>query len=105
VTDGNTGQTTYTETVVYTGPCRIQQQVAQGSAAAPQTPGQDYQMLVGLELQLPVVGSEGLAVSDVATITSAAHDEEMVGLVLIVRELAAKTDASTRRVGVTRRTS
>jgi Family of unknown function (DUF6093) len=102
--DDDTGVITPDRSTLYTGKCRVQQQ-SMGGAARAQTPGEDYQLLLGLEVQLPVVGSEGLQVGDEIEITAAAHDTDLVGQVFLIRDLFAKTHATSRRVGVTRRTS
>ncbi len=103
VTDPDTGQITqaYVSPDPYTGKCRVQQQQAQ---AQQQDAGEDYTLLLRLEVQLPVVGSEGLQVGDEVTITAAAHDADLVGRVFLIRDLFHKTDASSRRVSVTERT-
>ncbi len=103
VTDPDTGQVTagYVTPDPYVGKCRVQQQQAQ---AQQQDAGEDYTLLLRLEVQLPVVGSEGLQVGDEVTITAAAHDADLVGRVFLIRDLFHKTDASSRRVSVTERT-
>ncbi len=98
--DDNSGVVTPTWAEVYAGQCRVQQR---NPVAQQQTPGPDFQLLVQLELQLPVTVT-GVLVGDEVTIT-ASTDPELVGTVLIVRDLAAKSQASARRLGVTRRTS
>lgn len=98
--DDNTGVVTPTWLDVYAGQCRVQQR---NPIAQQQTPGPDFQLLVQLELQLPVTVT-GVLVGDEVTVT-ASTDPELVGTVLIVRDLGAKSQASARRLGVTRRTS
>ena len=99
-TDDNTGEVTPTWADVYTGRCRVQQRTA---AAESQTPGQDFQLLTRLEFQIPIA-APALLVGDEVTIT-ASGDPQLVGQVLIVRDLAAKSEATARRIGVTRRSS
>jgi hypothetical protein len=99
--DGNTGEEVSTYADVYTGKCRVQQQTGQ---AQEQTPGEDAQLLVRVEVQLPITVT-GLLVDDEVTITAAAHDPDLVGQVFAIRDLFAKTHPTSRRVGVTRRTS
>lgn len=101
--DDNTGVESATYADVYAGPCRVQQH-ATGGAAQEQTPGEDYQLLLRVEVQLPI-SVTGLEVDDEITITAAAHDPELVGQAFVVRDLFAKTHPTSRRVGVTRRTS
>jgi hypothetical protein len=99
--DDNSGVVTPTWVDVYAGQCRVQQRIESSATAA--TPGEDHQLLVRIELQVPT-SVTGVAVADEVTIT-ASTDPELVGTVLIVRDLAAKSEASARRLGVTRRTS
>jgi hypothetical protein len=101
VVDDNTGEETRPETVVYTGSCRVQQQPA---AAGVANPGEDAQLLVRIELQLPM-SAPALEVDDEVTMTASEDDPQLPGQVYYVRDLFAKTDASSRRIGVTRRTS
>ena len=103
VVDDNTGVEPETFTDLYTGMCRVQQSPT-GGGAQEQTPGEDYQLHQRLEVQLPL-SVTGLAVDDLVTITAAAHDPELVGQVFVVRDLFAKTHPTSRRLGVTRRTS
>ena len=98
--DDNTGVVTPTWLDVYAGQCRVQQR---NPIAQQQTPGPDFQLLVQLELQLPATVT-GVLVGDEVTVT-ASTDPELVGTVLIVRDLGVKSQASARRLGVTRRTS
>lgn len=100
-TDPNTGYPTTTYTTLYTGKCRVQQQVA---IARPHDVGEDKVWLVRFDLQLPVVGSEGLRVGDLVTITSSVNDADLVGRVFEVNELAHKSEATARRVGIVERT-
>lgn len=99
--DDNTGEESETFTDLYAGQCRVQQRNVQ---AQEQTPGEDYQLHQRLEVQLPL-SVTGLQVDDQITITAAAHDPDLVGVVFVVRDLFAKTHPTSRRVGVSRRTS
>lgn len=99
--DDNTGVESATYADLYAGACRVQQRTAQSQE---QTPGEDYQLLVRVEVQLPV-SVTGLRVGDEITVTAAAHDPELVDAVFLVRDMFAKTHPTARRVGVTRRTS
>lgn len=96
-TDPDTGVQTPTEATIYTGPCRVQQQAA--ANARPADVGEDYQLLLRLEVQLPATVT-GVEVADTVTITAAAHDADLVDRVFRVRELAHKTHLSARRIGV-----
>jgi len=99
--DLDTGEVTktYLSPDPYAGPCRIQQAIAQ---AQQQDVGEDYQLLVRFELQLPMTVT-GIQVRDEVTIT-ASRDPDLVGRVFLVRDLFHKTDASARRIGVTEKT-
>jgi uncharacterized protein DUF6093 len=99
--DDNTGEETPTWSDVYGGVCRVQQRTA---GAQSYTPGEDQQLLLRVEIQLPL-SVTGLRVDDQITITAATHDPDLVGAVLIVRDLFAKSHPTSRRVGVIRRTS
>jgi hypothetical protein len=60
--------------------------------------------VVRFDLQLPVDGSEGLKVDDEVTITAAVNDADLVGRTFIHPELAHKSEATSRRVGMIERT-
>jgi hypothetical protein len=47
----------------------------------------------------------GVQVGDVVEISASAHDPDLVGQVFVIRDLFAKTHATARRLGVTRRTA
>ena len=100
-TDPDTGVVTPGYTLIYEGVCRVQQRTA---SARPADAGEAYQLLLGLELQLPVAAT-GIEVSDVAAITASANDADLVGREFRVRELAHKTEATARRIGVEEVTS
>lgn len=100
-----TGVPTKTKVIVYDGgpanpgrggPCRIQQAAAPW--AGPATVGQAAIRLAALELQLPVVGSEHLAVDDEVTIDTCAHDTELVGRVFVIVGLHHASEKTTRRL-------
>lgn len=100
-TNQDTGVITPAWTDLYSGKCRVQQSLAQADR---HDAGEDYQLLLRLTVQLPVVGTEDLEVLDEVTIT-ASRDADLVGRVFLIRDLFHKTDATARRVGVTERTS
>ncbi len=84
-------------TTVYTGRCRVQvpqavpsEQDAGGAPVAVQPTA----------VSLPVVGSEGVEVGDVVTITAATFDASLVGVTYVVRGLHRKTHATARRLRV-----
>lgn len=100
-TNPDTGYPTSTYTTVYSGKCRIQQQAA---IARPHSVGEDEVLIVRFDLQVPVVGTEGLKVNDIVTITAAVNDADLVGRIFQVWELVHKSEATARRVGITERT-
>ncbi len=86
---------------LYAGKCRVQQPSAQ---AAQEDVGEDFQLMLRLEVHLPM-SVVGLEAGDEVTITASVHDPDLPGRVFLVRDLAHKTHATARRVGVTERTS
>lgn len=94
-TDPLTGVVTPTWTTVYTGRCRVQQTLAQGSRVEA---GEIEPVVLRLEVQLPVVGSEGVERGDLVTVTASVHDVDLVGRAFRVRDLHHKTHATSRRV-------
>jgi hypothetical protein len=92
-----TGVPSQTYTTLYTGKCRIQQQVA---IARPHDVGEDKVWLVRFDLQLPMATSAGLEVGDRVTITTSVNDPDLTGRVFAVNELAHKTEATSRRIGI-----
>lgn len=99
-TDPDTGVPSPTYTALYAGKCRIQQSVVQ---AQQHDVAEDYQLLLRLEVQLPMAVT-GLLVGDEVTVTASVHDADLVGRVFRVRDLAHKTHATARRVQVVERT-
>lgn len=95
--DDLTGAVTGGGTSIYTGKAKIQQATAMGQRV---DAGEVSTVLLRLEVHLPVVGSEGVARGDVVTVTAAAHDAALVGRTFIVHDLAFKTFATARRLGV-----
>jgi hypothetical protein len=100
-TTGPGGVVTPTYDVLYTGPCRVQQQMP---SASPQDAGEDYALMLRLEVQLPT-SVVGLRTEDEITIDTSAHDPDLPGRVFLVKDLAHKSHATARRVGVVERTS
>lgn len=98
--DDTSGTVTPTYSQLYAGPCRVQQQLAQSQQ---HDAGEDYLLLLRLEVQLPMT-VVGLRVGDEVTITAAVYDPDLPGRVFLIRDLAHKTDASARRVQCTERT-
>ena len=102
-TDPDTGVQTPTTAEVYSGVCRVQSPGVTASARTADA-GEAYVLLLRMELQLPN-SATGIAVGDVATITASANDADLVGRVFRVRELAHKSEATARRIGVEEVTS
>ncbi|AXH89407.1 hypothetical protein DVH21_05345 [Micromonospora aurantiaca] len=95
------GNVVVTYEPVYSGKCRVQQPNAQ---AAQQDAGEDYMLMLRLEVHLPI-SVVGLEAGDEITVTASQHDLDLVGRRFVVRDLAHKSHATARRVGVTERTS
>jgi hypothetical protein len=103
VTNTETGEVTkaYLSPDPYTGKCRVQSALARSQ---PHESGEDYVLLLRLELQLPV-SVTGLRVDDEVTVTASAHDADLVGRVFLIRDLFHKTEPTARRVEITERTN
>ena len=95
------GNVVVTYQPVYTGKCRVQQPNAQ---AAQQDVGEDYQLLLRLEVHLPM-SVVGVETGDEVQVTASQLDPDLPGRVFLVRDLAHKSHATARRVGVTERSS
>lgn len=94
-----TGVVTEVTTTVYAGVCRVQDKGALGAASSSDTVGQAFLRQLGWQLQLPM-SVTGLAVGDRVTVTSSAHDPDLVGRVFAVRDLFHGTHKTARRVAV-----
>lgn len=77
--------------------CRIQIRGAWGQS---REVGEAQVVLLQAELQLPHTVT-GLQVDDEAVVTASAHDAELVGRVLRVRDIPDKTHATMRRYMIT----
>lgn len=97
---GPGGVVTPTYEVLYTGRCRVQQQVATASTS---DVGEDMLLMLRLEVQLPM-SLTGLRTEDEINIDTSAADPDLPGRVFVVKDLAHKTHATARRVGVVERT-
>jgi hypothetical protein len=80
-------------TVYDNGPCRVQQQQPY---AERNDAGQAYQLLLRIEVQLPM-HVVGISPDDVV-VMGASRDADLIGRRFAVRDLAHKTDASSRRI-------
>ncbi len=96
-TDPDTGVQTPTTATVYEGVCRVQQRSAGGTR--PVDAGEAYSLMLRLEVQLPN-SAVGIAVSDLVTITASVNDPDLVGRAFRVHDLAHKSEATARRLGV-----
>ena len=98
VTNLQTGGQIMSTVTLYTGRCRLQQHIPGG--AKPETEGEAFKLLQPKSLQLPVAGTTGILPGDKVTMTACVNDADIVGKVLLVRELGAKSEATARRLGV-----
>ncbi|MFG3710131.1 DUF6093 family protein [Micromonospora sp. NPDC047730] len=99
-TDEQTGVITPVYATLYTGKCRVQQ----AGGATPAEAGEAYRLMLRLEVQVPM-SIVGLEVGDEVELTSSPLDPDLVGRTFFVRDLAHKTHATARRVGVEEATS
>ncbi len=98
-TDPETGEVVVTGSVtIYDGPCRVQEQGGQGRDAA--TASDQSQIVHYRTLQLPVSTSDGILAGDQVTITASTNDPDLAGRTFVVRDEAAKSEATARRLGV-----
>lgn len=95
-TDRDTGAITktYLSPNPYAGKCRVQQHQAQ---ARSEDAGEDYTLLLTLEVQLPM-SVTGLQSGDEVTMTSSVSDPDLPGRLFRIRDLAHKSEATARRV-------
>ena len=99
VRDDESGTRVPSYTTLYTGKCRVQQN---SGMPASSDVGQDFVLLLTLEVQLPM-SVTGLKVDDRIQITTSL-DPDLIGRTFLIRGLAHKTEASARRVQCTERT-
>lgn len=97
VTDPDTGVQTPTTATIYSGVCRVQQRTPGG--VRPLDAGEAYLLMLRMEVQLPN-SATGIAVGDTVTITASVNDADLVDREFRVRELAHKSEATARRIGV-----
>lgn len=100
-TDRETGQITSTYTTIYSGQCRIRQRVPR---AQPKTVGEAQVFEARLELHIPVTVT-GVASDDVVTVTASLHDQDLLGRVWHIREIAHASYLSARRFSMIEVTS
>ena len=100
VFDPETGQ--YTDPArltVYTGKCRIQVTSIIANSTSSNA-GERAYAVQGSELQLPVDGTGDVSINDVAEITAAEFDDELVGRKFTVAARHEKSQATSRRLRV-----
>jgi len=95
-TDPLTGIVTPSLSLIYSGVCRFQQAAAPW--AGPATVGQAGVGLSAVEVQLPVVGSEGITKDDICTCVTAVNDADLVGKKFTIQGAHHATHKTTRRL-------
>jgi hypothetical protein len=84
---------------VYTGPCRMKMGAALATRRI-RTVGEAALRIASAELQLPVVGSEGVLADDRVRITASPHDSDLVGQVFFVVGEHHGTWITSRRLAI-----
>ncbi len=100
-TDPNSGDITPTYATIYGGKCRVQQPSVDARSA---DAGEAYLLMLRLSVQVPMTVA-GVRAGDEVLINSAVFDPDLPGRTFVVRELAHKTHATARRLGVEEKTS
>lgn len=95
VTDPVTGVVAETRLTVYSGRCRVQQADRSGDR---REVGQVEPIVLALQVQVPVAGTETVRRGDLVTVTAARHDTGLVGVQCRVKDLMHKTHATSRRL-------
>jgi len=90
------GVVTPTFSTVYTGPCQFQ--AATAIQAGNSELAEAAVRLANFELQLPVVGSEGIEVDDVVTCVTCLNDTDLAGRTFVVTGASRKSHATTRKL-------
>ena len=98
-TDDLTGQTSPTYATIYSGPCRMQA-AGSGAMGIRDEAGEAGVIVLRMELQLPVAGSDGVRRSDEATITASTNDPDLLNRTWRVRDLMHGTHKTARRLQV-----
>lgn len=94
-TDEQTGDVTITYSTVYSGRCKL----GKGSAAGDRAAAAEGQVVILKPLlKLPIVGSEQVARGHRVTMTAARFDAAAVGRRYTVKDEAAHTAATARRL-------
>lgn len=95
-TDPDTGAVTPSLSAVYTGPCKVQQTIAQSSNP---TAGGHQFTIQDSRVDFPVAAGP-LMVDDVVTVTASVLDPQLVGTVFRIVELFHKSMATAQRTRV-----
>lgn len=96
-TDPDTGAQTVNTVTVYTGKCEIQQHSP--GAVRFTDAGEAHRLMQPVELKLPM-SSTGFRPGDIVVIDSSVNDADLVGRRFRIRELARKSWATSRRLGI-----
>jgi len=96
VTDDLTGQVISQHATRYAGRCRVQ---APATIGRLRDVGEVTVTTLRMELQLPVAGSETVARGDLVAVTGSV-DSALLGRTWVVRDLAHKTHATSRRIAI-----
>jgi Family of unknown function (DUF6093) len=89
-------QVTPTYATVYSGACRVQ--AAAANWAGPTDVAEAALRLASFELQLPVIGSEGIEIDDRVTILTCLNDADLVGRKFTITGVSRKSHATTRKL-------
>jgi len=95
-TNQTTGKVTKTYATVYTGACRVQ--AASANWAGPGELAEAAIRRASSELQVPVVGTEGLKIDDRVTILTCVFDADLVGRQFTLTGESRKSNATTRKL-------
>lgn len=95
-TNLTTGAVTKTYATVYSGACRVQ--AASANWAGPSDVAEAALRLASSELQVPVVGTEGLRIDDRVTILTCVGDADLVGRKFTLTGESRKSHATTRKL-------
>jgi hypothetical protein len=96
VTDYFSGQITTPRTLVYEGPCKVQQTISQASNP---TAGEHAFTVQDSRVDFPVTAGP-LMVDDVVTLTSSVLDPQLAGRMFRIAELFHKSFATAQRTRV-----
>jgi Family of unknown function (DUF6093) len=96
VTDPDTGADTPTQSTLYTGKAKVQQQAA---SASPTPLGEAEVFVAQVEVHVPITVT-GIRPDDLVTVTASALDADLVGKTYRVRGVADKSFLTARRLAV-----